>query len=98
MKSTKRDLPTGMPNPKCHWIIDRNDRLLWDGDESFDDCKEWLQYLIDRFFQPEGVTISGQVICYESDIQNGSFIIADNNVLTTVPFRLFKDGEHWILQ
>ena len=98
MHSEKDSLPAGMPNPYCHWIIDSKDRLVWDGHEEFSDCMEWLQYLINRFFQPDGLSISGEVICYGNEIMNGSFIIADHNILTTVPFQLCQKDDHWSIK
>lgn len=98
MLSEKDCLPAEMPNPYCHWIIDSNDRLVWDGHEEFSDCMEWLQYLIDHFFQPDGLSINGEVICYDNENMNGSFIIADHNILTTVPFQLCRKDDHWTIK
>lgn len=60
----------GMPGFWCKWTIqpvaadadgEPQYGLAWDGGEKFYNYVEWLQYLIDNFFEPDGYYLSGSV-------------------------------------
>ncbi len=52
--------PTGQPGLWCLWTCNEN-TLYWSGGEKFYNYVEWLQYLIDTFFSPWGITLDGAV-------------------------------------
>ena len=45
----------------CQWITD-GEAVYWDEGEKFYAYIEWLQYLIDNFFNPWKISLSGDVI------------------------------------
>jgi hypothetical protein len=53
--------PAGQPGLWCQWIINNNGELEWDGGEKFYNYEEWLDYLIDNFFEPLGYVLNGDI-------------------------------------
>lgn len=54
--------PVGQPSLWCSWCPSTNgNELSWNGAEKFNEYVEWLQYLIDHFFEPWGVDLNGAV-------------------------------------
>jgi hypothetical protein len=51
---------TTQPGLWCQWVIADN-RLEWNGAEKFYDYTEWLEYLVENFFKPWGLEMSGEV-------------------------------------
>lgn len=50
------------PGLWCQWVIGGdNDELMWDGREKFYNYVEWLEYMIDNFFDPLGYELSGDI-------------------------------------
>lgn len=73
----KRKLQPGL---WCQWIIEYNE-LLWDGGEKFYNYTEWLEYLIQEFFEPWGVKLNGEIYWYGEESDNlGKIIVTDNVV------------------
>lgn len=54
------EAPSTQPSSWCHWIV-KHTRLLWDGEEYFENPVEWLQYVIKHFLAPWGVAVNGAV-------------------------------------
>lgn len=52
--------PTGQPGLWCQWVIE-NGELKWDYGEKFYNYEEWLDYLIDNFFEPLGYMLNGDI-------------------------------------
>ena len=72
--------PSTQPGLWCQWVINGNE-LEWDGGEKFYNYVEWLEYLIENFFKPWGITINGEVEWSgeeRSDI--GKIVVTDNKV------------------
>lgn len=54
--------PIGQPALWCQWIPnDEGTELAWDGIEKFYCYLEWLNYLIEHFFTPWNITLTGHV-------------------------------------
>lgn len=52
----------GMPGFWCNWDANEEGTALsWNGAEKFYDYVEWLQYLIDNFFNPWGIKLNGEI-------------------------------------
>ena len=49
------------PGLWCQWIINDDNELEWDGGEKFYKYEEWLEYLIDNFFEPLGYSLNGDI-------------------------------------
>ena len=53
--------PVGQPGLWCQWMINDNGELEWDGGEKFYEYEEWLDYLIENFFEPLGYVLNGDI-------------------------------------
>jgi len=74
---------TCQPGLWCQWIVDESGEYLeWDGSEKFYNYVEWLQYLIEHFFEEWGVKLNGNVewIGEDSDQDRGKIVVKDNVV------------------
>ena len=66
----------------CQWIINDNGELEWDGGEKFYYYEEWLNYLIDNFFEPEGYILNGTISFQGEDSDDyGDIVVVNNNVM-----------------
>ena len=68
------------PGLWCQWII-KDDSLVWDGGEKFYNYVEWLQYLIDNFFDPLGYELSGDIAWQGEDPDDCGVIHVANNYI-----------------
>ncbi len=59
--SSQRHDEKKCPGIWCQWTINSNGKLSWDGGEKFYHYTEWLQYLIDEYFAPQGYELNGKV-------------------------------------
>jgi hypothetical protein len=50
--------PLGQPGLWCQWVVNDYNYLEWDGGEKFYNYTEWLDYLIEHFFEPWGYTLN----------------------------------------
>lgn len=68
------------PGLWCQWIINEKDSCLeWDGGEKFYNYEEWLEYLIDNFFEPLGYKLNGDIEWQGEDRDDRGTIHVDNN-------------------
>jgi len=76
-----------VPGYYCQWVASEDGtELEWDGNEKFYNYIEWLQYMIDRFFKPWGVVVSGSVDWDgEASGDTGTILVKDNEISTTSP-------------
>lgn len=59
--SEPRTVP-GAPDAYCQWEPSRSgDKLAWDGNEKFYGYTAWLQFILDKYLTPWGITLSGEV-------------------------------------
>ena len=78
---SKRHDEENYPGIWCQWIINSNGRLLWNGGEKFYYYIEWLQYLIDEYFKPQGYELNGKVNYRGERLEDmGMIYIKGNNV------------------
>ena len=68
------------PGLWCQWVIEGNE-LVWDGGEKFYNYVEWLQYLIDNFFDPLGYELSGDIAWQGEDPDDCGVIHVANNYI-----------------
>lgn len=66
----------------CQWTTDdAGATLFWDQGEKFYDYIRWLAILIEKFFEPWGVSVNGEVIWEGEDSSDlGKIIVKDNEV------------------
>lgn len=80
--------PYEVPGLWCQWIINDNDELEWDGGEKFYNYVEWLDYLIDTFFEPEGYILNGTIEFQGEDSDDCGYIKVTNNIVN----QIYDDG------
>lgn len=71
----------GVPGLWCQWIINEDGELEWDGNEKFYNYEEWLNYLIDHFFKPEGYVLNGDISFNGENDEDLGFIHVVDNVV-----------------
>ena len=91
--SQERHEDRDLPGIWCQWIpkeIHENDmykhsrsELVWDGHEKFYNYVEWLQYLIDNFFNPRSMTLNGIVKWQGEHMGDRGKIVVVNNIVNT---------------
>lgn len=68
--------------------------LQWDGGEKFYSYIEWLKYLINKFFQPWGIMLNGEIEWFgEENTDMGKIIVKDNVVKVRVAKIEFEDED-----
>ncbi len=79
-------VPVGQDSPWCQWAVSEDGKhLAWDGGEKFYSYVEWLEFLIERFFGPWGVEVSGRVEWqgeYDQDV--GKIVMLPENAVKVV--------------
>ena len=55
------DVFPGMPGFWCDWETD-GEKLFWNGTEKSYAMDEWLEFLIKKFFNPWGCTLTGKML------------------------------------
>lgn len=78
--------PKTQPGLWCEWVVDETDPsiLEWDGGEKFYHYKEWLEYLIKNFLEPNGHIVNGKVRFEGEDEDDKGFICVNNNKVEIV--------------
>jgi hypothetical protein len=73
------------PGLWCQWEIEaEGEKLCWNGGEKFYDYIEWLRYLIDRFFEPWGCKLNGEIEWSGEDSNDKGKIRVKNNKVKAV--------------
>lgn len=76
--------PKTQPGLWCQWIINEKENCLeWDGGEKFYNYEEWLEYLIDNFFEPLGYVLNGDIEWQGEEYNDLGTIHVVNNIVTT---------------
>ncbi len=79
--SSKRHDEEQYPGIWCQWIINSNGKVAWNGGEKFYHYVEWLQYLIDEYFKPQGYELNGKVNYRGERFEDiGMIYIKENNI------------------
>lgn len=78
------DSPLSQPGLWCQWIPNEDGTCIeWDGGEKFYSYIEWLEYIIENFLKPWGLTLSGKVNWRGEDDTDIGLIVVKNNEITT---------------
>ena len=84
--------PQGQPGLWCQWIPTNTlDGLEWDEGEKFYHYVEWLEYLIEHFLTPWGLSISGEVSFQGEDPTDCGVIKVVHNKVTVHPTKAVGD-------
>ncbi len=72
------------PGFYCQWVPNEDGtEIEWDGSEKFYHYVEWIEYLIEHFIKPWGLTLEGEVEWRgEEDDDLGMIQIMENEVET----------------
>lgn len=75
--------PSNQPGLWCDWQPNENGTILeWNESEKFYRYIEWLQYLIEKFFNPWGNILNGKVKFQgETRSDKGTIVIKDNVII-----------------
>lgn len=75
--------PSTQPSLRCHWAptVDGTG-LIWDGEDQFKGYIQWLEYLIENFFDPWGYALQGQVAWAGKSLDDMGTLIAKGNKVT----------------
>ena len=71
------------PSLHLQWVLnDAGDELEWDGHGNPFECYvEWLEYLIEHFFEPFGVKLNGEIVWHGDDPDDkGRIIVVSNSI------------------
>jgi hypothetical protein len=72
------------PGLWCQWIVNEKENCLeWDGGEKFYNYEEWLDYLIDNFFEPLGYVLNGDIQWQGEDDDDCGTIHVEDNIIST---------------
>ena len=84
--------PITQPGLWCQWIINDYGELEWDGGEKFYHYVEWLEYLIENFFKPDGYILNG-IISYQGEDfgDTGNIVVVDNYVSVVKNLHTLED-------
>lgn len=74
--------PETQPSLWLQWeISDDHEHLQWDGGEKFYSYVEWLEYLIEKIFDPRGYKLNGEIEWVGEDPDDRGMIkVSDNKV------------------
>ena len=84
--------PDSQPELWCDWSISCEKEidddnimgyLAWNGAEKFYSYVKWLEYLIDNFFKPTNLTLTGAVLAVGEEEKDATYIIIENNIINT---------------
>jgi hypothetical protein len=71
------------PGYFCQWQSNKTGTaLIWDGGEKFYDYIEWLNWLIDNFFAPKHIKLTGSILWIGESKGDLGKISVKNNVVT----------------
>ena len=75
--------PAGQPGLWVQWEPSEDGaHIRWDGGEKFYNYVEWLEYYIQNFFIPWGITLNGTVRWRGEDFDDVGTIEVEDNVVT----------------
>lgn len=72
--------PITQPGLWCQWVIQDN-QLVWDEGEKFYYYEDWLEYLIDNFFEPFGYVLNGDIEWNGEDDDDFGIIHVEDNCI-----------------
>lgn len=79
-----------VPGYWCQWVINENNQLVWDGNEKFYNYVEWLEHLIEHYFEPNDYILNGEVEYQGEDYGDfGCIVVNDNKVLLKYGERVY---------
>lgn len=87
--------PQGQPGLWCQWIPTEDGTQLFDCGEKFYDYVEWLEYLVEHFFDLWGHKLNGAIEWYGEDHDDRGVIYAKDNRIEAVESQIINRGPSW---
>lgn len=86
------------PGYWCDWCINDSGNVAWNEGEKFYDYIEWLQFLINNFFEPAGYKLNGEIFWEGEEREDNGVIAVENNCVSAyagsiVYFNYEKENE-----
>lgn len=72
------------PSIWCQWIINSNNKLEWNDAEKFYNYIEWLEYLIENIFVPNGYYLNGRIRYRGERLEDIGVIYVKNNEVKNI--------------
>lgn len=84
------------PGGYCQWVpTDDGTGLCWDGNEKFYNYTAWLEFLIEKFFKPWGITLSGSVSWSGEDPGDTGAIYTKDHRVKAVADQVVRREPDW---
>jgi hypothetical protein len=76
--------PRTQPSLWCGWRPNEDGTAIeWDESEKFYDYIEWMEYIIEKFIEPWGITANGEIDWDGEDSDDRGKIVVTDNVVST---------------
>lgn len=59
-------------------------KIEWNGSEKFYYYVKWLEYIIETFLKPSGISINGAALAVGEELGDAVYILVDDNRVTTI--------------
>lgn len=76
--------PSDQPNSWCAWYPSNDGSMLEISMDNVNGRKDWLQYMIDNFFNPWGYSISGKIKFTKDPAEYTEIILVESNVIEVI--------------
>lgn len=87
--------PGTQPGLWCNWTpTDDGSKIVWNKQEKFYEYERWLQYIMEKFMTPWGISCAGEILCSGEDPTDMTVLSVANNVVTVSRIR-GKDLTKW---
>ena len=89
--------PVKQPGLWCQWVINEEGTMLqWDHGEKFYEYTLWLEYLIEHFFQPWGISLKGSIDWSGEDGNDrGTIYVHEDGRVEEVFDEITNSGPSW---
>lgn len=86
------EIAEGNPGSYCQWKLSRDCQSIeWDGGEKFYNYTEWMQWLIDNVFTPDGVEVSGTITFAGEEVTDVGILTIEGSTVKHLTTELIKD-------
>lgn len=80
------DTPNNQPSFQCCWTTNNKGNVVqWNKLGRTFAPAPWLEYMIEHFFKPWGVTLNGKVECHGEEKDDRTLIVVNNNHVRRAP-------------
>ena len=92
----RHDGEPGAPGVWCQWVpTEDGEGIEWDGNEKFYRYTEWLEYLVEKYLKPWGLSLSGSVTWHGEDAGDSGVVYAKDNRVKAVADESVRKEPDW---